>query len=131
MDNPFLRAKFAFINWKRDFPVYIRRIELNPAFGRLDSAPAQECEHPYREGTALVVRIVGKHGLTVGIMNNHTDPSERAINARLLKTIRGTDGGTAYVQEVQAANPDAEWLRSHGIDPDMLIGVEDTIEPEA
>lgn len=126
-----VRLRNKLRNLRRDFPVYARRIKLNPGFGRYDSAPAQESEYPYREGTAFVFRVVGGFGLTIGIMNNHTDMSDRAINQRLLRAIKGTDGGEGYAGQVREANPDADWLRENGISPDDYIGVEDTIEPEA
>lgn len=122
---------------RRDFPVYVRRIRLNPDFGRIDSAPAIEIEHPYREGTACVIRVFGTFGVTIGVMNNHTDQSDKAINQRLLKALTGADGGRDYWDTPEAdkavsdqaeaveEDPDKAWLKSIGI-----LGLEDTVEPE-
>lgn len=139
MENPVLRIRFAWLNWKRDFPLYLRTIRLNPEFGRIDSAPAYESEYPYREGTALVFRVVGTLGFTVGVMNNHTDQSDKAVNQRLFRAITGTDGGEEYTRKAQKNMEEwlgqdelesmEEWLQK-AVPSAQKIGVEDTIDPE-
>lgn len=126
-----IRMRDKLANWRRDFPLYLRRIRLNPEFGRYDSAPAQEVEHPYREGTAFVFRVAGSFGLTLGIMNNHADSTDREVNRRLMKALKGADGGKAYVMKVRDIHPDIDWLEQHGISPESLISLDDTVEPEA
>lgn len=129
MENPFLRIRFAWMNWKRDFPLYVRTIRLNPEFGRVDSAPAWECEYPYREGTSMVFRVAGRFGLTIGVMNNHTDMDDKEINRRLFKAITGNDGGEEYVRKVQESME--HWLeKDDDREPVPYIGLADTIDPE-
>jgi hypothetical protein len=120
-----LRGKVA--DRHRAFPMYLRKIRLNKDFPRLDSAPAYESEYPYREGTAVVVRVVGTRGLTLGIMNNHVPMDDKSINARLIAALRSADGTEAYYDqpdlrdaaaarsEALETDPDAQWLRSIGI----------------
>lgn len=129
MYNPILRVRFAWMNWKRDFPLYFRTIRLNPEFGRVDSAPAWECEYPYREGTSMVFRVAGRFGITIGVMNNHTDMTDKAINRRLFRAVTGTDGGEDYVRKVQESMEN--WLEEDDDrQPVPYIRLEDTIDPE-
>lgn len=120
----FFRTVWAVQTAKRDFPLYIRTIRLNPDFPRIDSAPCYESEYPYRQGTAMLFRVVGTRGLTVGVMDNHSDSSHRAVNSRLIKALKSADGTRQYWdtperrQAAEAASErsgDNSWLDSIGI----------------
>lgn len=96
-----LRARYrrlsdTIYNKRRNCPVYLRRIELNPDFPRMSAAPCQESEYPYRDGTAVVFRVAGKFGLTLGLMHSHVDMSDKAINTRLIRALQSADGTRQY-----------------------------------
>lgn len=116
-----VRARVA--EKRRDFPLYFRTIKLNPAFPRMDTAPCQETEYPYRDGTTLIFRVAGKFGLTVAILNSHPDLTDKAINSRLIDALTSADGTAAYW--------DTPERREAAIDVprELLITAEDTVAP--
>lgn len=80
-------------------PVYARSIRLNPRHARFDTGPAQETEYPYRRGTALVLRLLGPYGVTVGILDDHPDLSDDAVDNRLLVALQSADGPAEFREQ--------------------------------
>lgn len=101
-------------------PVYARSIRLNPRHARFDTGPAQETEYPYRRGTALVLRLLGPYGVTVGILDDHPDLSDDAVDNRLLVALQSADGPAEFRQA--AGDSWAAWARKavaeHAVDLD-------------
>jgi hypothetical protein len=118
----YLRTRGKLYTWHRDFPVYLRTIRLNPAFPRMDTAPCQETEYPYRDGTTLMLRLAGSFGVTVAILNSHPDLTDKAINGRLIAALTSADGTAAYWDTPERRAEAVE------VPEELLITAEDTVE---
>jgi hypothetical protein len=88
-----------FTDFKTRVPVVFRYIKLSKDLKRFDTCNTYEVEYPYRQGLAMVFRVIGTHGFQLAVLDNHPDLSDDAIDNRLFAAIHSADGTVEFQAE--------------------------------